>query len=163
MPIKFDYSTACIYKLYVDDHPHVYIGSTTLPLETRLSLHKSQFKRYNNGNHNYITSFEIFKLNDNVKIEKIKDCSHVSNTEDLHRVEGDCIRSQINSVNRIVSGRTRREWREDMKDELKKKRSDWYERHGRAFMQSYYQKNRTVRLDYQRRYNMRKKGILVVD
>lgn len=159
---KFDYTNSCIYKLYVDDHPHVYIGSTTLPLQTRLSLHKSQYKAYELQRFAYLTSFEIFKLNPDVKIEKVKDCSHVTNSEDLHREEGQVIRDNITCVNKLVSGRTRREWREDMKLELAKKRKEYYQTH-KDKAKTYYEANREARIAYQRAYNLRRKGILVVD
>lgn len=54
-------------KVYVLMSPHserVYIGSTHNKLNVRLSHHKSHYKQYLAGNHNYVTSFELIELGD---------------------------------------------------------------------------------------------------
>jgi len=72
--------TATVYKIFSDETDKIYIGSTSLSLEKRLILHKSSYKRYLAGKHEYVSSFEIIKLN-NVAIEELESFPFESNKE----------------------------------------------------------------------------------
>ena len=53
-----------IYKIFNHHTKQVYIGSTILKLETRLSQHKNACANFQNGKGKYLTSFELFdKIN----------------------------------------------------------------------------------------------------
>lgn len=58
--------TGTIYKISSEQTDRVYVGSTTLPILTRFSVHKSHFKRWNNEEEGvgYCASFEIMQFDD---------------------------------------------------------------------------------------------------
>ena len=105
-----------IYKITSRECDEVYIGSTTLQLNERLREHKHSYKSYLNGNHNYMTSFNIIRFA-TAKIRLI----HEGVFEDrkaLERLEGLTIKSTPNCVNKICVGRTKREYYEDNRDAI---------------------------------------------
>ena len=64
MPV---YQQGKIYKIISSKTDKIYIGSTTMPrLSTRMSNHRSAFKRYNNDkeNNDYLSSFEMLQYDD---------------------------------------------------------------------------------------------------
>ena len=50
-----------IYKITISQTNAVYIGSTTESIRERLSKHKSNYKRFQDGKYCNVSSFEIFK------------------------------------------------------------------------------------------------------
>jgi hypothetical protein len=112
-----DYSKGKIYRIVCDTTGLVYIGSTVETLSNRLSKHKNNYKNYLKGKNNYITSFDILK-NDNYKIILIENYSCI-NREELEREERKYIET-IECVNKIIPGRTDKEYYEDNKDKIKK-------------------------------------------
>ncbi len=56
------YATGKIYKIYVLGSDVCYIGSTCGPLTKRMAAHRADYKRFLAGKFNYISSFEILKL-----------------------------------------------------------------------------------------------------
>jgi hypothetical protein len=93
-----DYSQAKIYKMEVDDIDGIYIGSTTLTLDLRLSNHKSHYKLYINGHANYLTAHEILK-HPNVRITLIENYP-CTNREELYKRECEHINNNPNCVNK---------------------------------------------------------------
>ena len=75
---------AKIYKIVDNTNGNKYIGSTCSSLKTRLSKHKSAYKRFLNGLCGNTKSFEIIK-NNNYKIELIEDCDIKTKQELLAR------------------------------------------------------------------------------
>jgi len=70
-PIKKN--TGTIYKIMSDNFDKIYIGSTTQPLNRRLSAHKYMYKRYLKNNKNSkCTSFMILEKEGNINIETIE-------------------------------------------------------------------------------------------
>lgn len=66
------YEKGKIYRLFDRTTGEEYIGSTTKKtLNIRKSYHKHDYKRYNEGRHNYVSSYEIIK-NDNYDIELLE-------------------------------------------------------------------------------------------
>ena len=53
-----------IHKLTSPQTESVYVGSTTESIKSRMSKHKTNYKRYTNGKHGYISSHEILKHGD---------------------------------------------------------------------------------------------------
>jgi hypothetical protein len=102
---------AKIYKIIDNTNDNVYIGSTTLKLNQRLSEHKSAYKRYLNGKcQNYFTSFDIIKNND-YKIEIIKyvifkDRKELYQRERYYIENNECI-------NKVVPLRTDKEYKKE--------------------------------------------------
>lgn len=114
-----DYKKGQIYRLWSSHTDKFYIGSTCSPLAKRLYGHKADYKSYLNEKHNYITSFELFKLGiDDVKIELIEDFI-CQNKKELDKREGELIRLHKNNiVNHSIAGRTQKEWRDFNKDKM---------------------------------------------
>jgi len=106
------YHNGKIYAIRSHQTPDVYIGATCTTLTKRLSEHKSHYKK----NNKYYTSFEILKYPD-YYIELVEEVK-CENKMELTRREGQIIRETENCVNKVIAGRTNREWREDNKEEL---------------------------------------------
>ncbi len=107
------YQNGKIYSIRSHQTGDVYIGSTTQTLAQRLSVHKSKYKRYNNGKRRYVTSFQILAYDD-AYIELVEHFPCASK-EELHRREGEIIR-ETNCVNKNIPGRSHKQWYEDNKD-----------------------------------------------
>jgi hypothetical protein len=121
------YHTSKIYKISSPQCEKFYIGSTTLTLTRRLSLHKSDYKRYvENGNRGCVSSFEVVKFDDAI-IELIKNVK-CENRNELERLEGNCILEHHNRIlNKNVAGRTWKEYREANKIEGEEYRKNYRE------------------------------------
>jgi hypothetical protein len=121
------YHTSKIYKITSPQCDKFYIGSTTATLNRRLSIHKSDYKRYiekNTGS--CITSFEVVKFDDCI-IELIKEVN-CQNRKELAKIEGECILEYHDRIlNKNVAGRTQKEWTEKNKDIIKEQRKEWTE------------------------------------
>ena len=78
-----------------------------------MGKHRSDYKSYKAGKRRYITSFEILKFDD-AYIGLIENHSCLCR-EQLERCEfeGGHIRSEPNAANKIIVGRTYKEWREE--------------------------------------------------
>ncbi len=111
-----------IYRIASSECDGVYIGSTTRQLDTRFSGHKSTYKRYLACKYNYITSFEVMKFVD-AKIELIHE-GVFDSKKDMEQFEGDTIRTTPNAVNKIVVGRSSKQYREDNKEAIAQYRED---------------------------------------
>lgn len=111
-----NYQNARIYSIRSYQTDSVYYGSTCQPLSKRLSCHKSDYKRWLEGKHNDVTSYEIVKYDD-AYIELFENFPCESKEQLLKR-EGQIIRANNDAVNKIVAGRTYAEYYADNKDKL---------------------------------------------
>ena len=98
----------------------VYIGSTTQTIETRMRMHKRQFKAFQNGAKRYCRSFDILKTND-YKVYIIENVNCNNRTE-LEKIEGYYIKNNI-CVNKRIAGRTVAEYYLDNKELINEKRN----------------------------------------
>ena len=116
---KNKYSTGKIYALRSHQTEEVYIGSTIEKLCIRKGKHMAKFKAhllgkmYKNDHMGIYTSYKLCKYDD-MYIELIEDCP-CDTKEQLNRREGEIIRSTPHAVNKRIEGRTRQEYKEDMK------------------------------------------------
>jgi hypothetical protein len=117
-----DYKNSKIYKIIDIAYTKMYIGSTTQTLTKRFSTHKSLYKMWKNGKGSFLSSYELFNEFglDNCKIELIENYS-CNSREELHRKEGEYIK-QNKCVNKIISGRTDKEYYKDKGNLQRKKR-----------------------------------------
>jgi hypothetical protein len=131
------YHTSKIYKISSPKCDKFYIGSTTQTLNRRLIKHKSDYKRYiEKGIGRYMTSFEVVKFDDAI-IELIKDVN-CNSRKDLEKIEGDCILEYHNRIlNKVVAGRTLKEWQEVNKDKIKE-----YREANKDKIKEYYETNK---------------------
>jgi hypothetical protein len=122
-----DYSKSKIYKL---ESPSglVYVGSTTQPLCERKAGHMKDYKKWKLGKLHNITSFKLFEEdNGNVEIYLIENYPCHSK-EELHAREGHWIKN-TNCVNRLIMGRTKREYYQDNKEYFSELCKKYYEEH----------------------------------
>ena len=101
------YQNGKIYKIVCNETGKIYIGSTISPLNTRLSIHKSHYKRYLQAKTNYTTSFEIIE-NNNYHIELICDYP-CSCKKELETMEGKYIR-EMECINNHIPCRAKKEY-----------------------------------------------------
>ncbi len=132
-----DYSKAKIYKIFSYENDDVYYGSTVETLSSRMSKHRSKYKRYKDGKYNYTTSFKILELT-SAKIELVENYPCNSKEELLQR-EGYYIRNN-NCVNKNIPDRTQKEWSEYLKQYMKE------------YNKNYYQQKKEEIIEYQKEY-----------
>ena len=119
-----DYQNSKIYRLWCDETDKIYIGSTTLKLCNRLAHHKSS--------HNSCRSKTLFEISNNVKIELIENYP-CNSKEELNKKEGEHIRG-MDCVNKNIAGRTIIEWREDNKEDQRKKIREYKKKNKEHFL-----------------------------
>ena len=112
---------AKIYKIVDRTNDSVYIGSTCDSLKNRLSRHN---KRYLKGLLNNIKSFDIIK-NNNYKIELLENCD-IKTKEELLERERVFIKNN-ECLNKVIPGRSNKEWKDDNKDKVKQNSIDYRE------------------------------------
>ena len=122
--------TGYIYSIRSYHTELFYIGSTFGTLRQRLFKHKQNFKRFNLQKYAYISSYEIIKYDD-VFIELVKTYENVNKME-LRKFEGEHIR-QNKCVNKMIAGRTRKEYRENNQDKIKQ----YYENNKDKILEKY--------------------------
>ena len=98
-----------IYKITSSQTDACYIGSTTITLTKRFSIHKYQYSKYLIGEYHYTTSFDIIQHGD-ANIELVVEGLFPSK-RDMERVEGHYIDNTPNAVNKRGAGMTRTESR----------------------------------------------------
>ena len=137
-----NYERGKIYKIVCNITGKQYVGSTTEPsLARRLAGHKGHYNSYLKGKRDYITSFEILK-NGNYFIELI--CNASCNSRDeLSAVEGTYIR-ELKCINKNITGRTIKQYRDDNVDRIKQYRDDNVDKHKQLGKQ--YRKDNTDKL-----------------
>ena len=95
-----DYQKGKIYKLWSPQGNEIYIGSTINPLAKRLGQHKRNLD---------CRSKYLFENYDDVRIELIEEFP-CDNKMVLTRREGEHIRNNIECLNKLIAGRTLKEW-----------------------------------------------------
>ena len=113
-----NYQNGKIYELVDLTNNNKYYGSTVQDLKLRKSGHVRDYKKYlnENKNYSYISSFEIIK-NNNYEIYLVEEYPCNSKSE-LEAREGYYIRNN-KCVNKIIPGRTLKEWKIDNKEKIK--------------------------------------------
>ena len=112
-----NYENGKVYKLISDHTDKIYIGSTCQPLSKRKNQHKTNYKKYDDGKHHYITSFELFKLG-NVDIILVENYPCKSK-EELHARERYWIQqNKFLHVNKVVPTRSHKEYYEENKESI---------------------------------------------
>ncbi len=118
------YSRAKIYRLVGGGK--TYYGSTCLSLSRRLSGHKKSYNQFLTGKRGNMTSFELLEEPDlNIVLVEEYPCN---NKEQLLARERYWIENN-ECVNKKVPTRSKKEWEEDNKDNLKKYHRDYKRKH----------------------------------
>jgi hypothetical protein len=141
MPVN--YALSKIYKIVDLTTNECYVGSTCEPtLARRLSGHMRCFKRYQAGNYHYVTSFKILE-GENYSIELVE-AFPCNNKDELHAREGYWIRS-IDCVNKVIVGRTPKEYCENNKEKLSEYKKEHYVKNKDKILEhikEYYENNK---------------------
>ena len=143
-----DYSKSKIYKLYSLEYENLfYIGSTCQKfLSVRLAGHVRDYKKFLKNKRHYMTSFKIIETG-NYKIELLEAFPCNSKDELIAR-EGHHIRQNPDCVNKIIAGRTPKEYREKNKEKIKEYQKKYRENNKeklKAKHKEYREKNREKR------------------
>jgi hypothetical protein len=153
-----DYQKGKIYKLYSPSKNLVYYGSTIQSLSQRLGEHISHCKTYNNDNNKaYCSSYLIIDCED-YKIELLEEYP-CNNKSQLNKKEGEYIKEN-ECVNKVIAGRTDKEWRSDNKKDLAEAQKKWYQEHKeeqKKYKEEYNIKNADKVKEYQKQYNQTEK------
>ena len=133
-----DYQKGKIYKLYsVSNEELVYYGSTIETLSRRLSKHVYDYK-----NNSGCTSKKVIAVGD-YKIELVENYP-CFNKQALERREGEFTKNNM-CVNKIIAGRTKKEYLEDNKEKIKEWQKEWREdnkEHKKQYDKELYQNNK---------------------
>jgi len=124
-----------IYKLVDNTNGDIYIGITTQTLKQRLWKHKSSYST--------CVSREIIN-NGDYKIELIEETD--DKTRERYWIEN------TNCINKIIPGRTEKEYYENNRDKFKEYRENNREK-ANEYFKEYREKNREKILEYQKEYD----------
>ncbi|MDR3501742.1 MAG: GIY-YIG nuclease family protein [Legionella sp.] len=120
-----DYTQGKIYAIKSKNFEKYYIGSTCKPLNTRLKFHLENLEKYQDGTHNYETSFDVLDKG-KFRIELIEEYPCESRKE-LEKREGYHIKKHKEDlVNRNIAGRTDKEYTEDNKERINEYKKKHY-------------------------------------
>jgi translation elongation factor EF-G len=117
-----------------------------------MAEHRRKFKRYKKSKTKYTTSFDILELGD-AYIEWVEDFPSNSNKE-LEAREGYWIR-KTDCVNKLIVGRTQREYYEENKEKLQQKRKEYYEENKEEILEKvreYREKNKEEIIQKKKEY-----------
>jgi len=131
MPVNENsYQNGKVYRIWSLDTNDIYVGSSSDTLSNRFCRHKSDYKKWKEGDKTrYCSSSILFDLVgvDNCKIELIKNFPCNSKAE-LNREEGRIMRENKDIiVNRKLAGRTQKDWFEDNKEQITQYKKEYYE------------------------------------
>jgi len=145
-----DYSQGKIYKLFsVSNEDLVYYGSTATTLNKRLTKHISEYK---NDNIRACKSKLVIAAGD-YKMELIENYPCNSKTE-LDRREGEYTKNN-KCVNKVIAGRTYKEYCKDNKEYIKKLNKDWRENnkeYRKEYNKKYYENNKEKEAEKDKKY-----------
>jgi len=143
--------TYTVYLLECLTSGQIYIGITTNTLQQRLKIHIWHFNLYLKGKSSYVTSFEILK-NNNYKISAL---TTASNKLSALKKEGYYIQFYVNTVNKIVSGRTPKEFAKEyylQNKEKFKEKSKRYRQKNQEKIKEYNKEYRQKNQEYYKEY-----------
>jgi len=152
-----DYSKGKIYKIWSFNSDEIYIGSTIQALSERLRGHKKCFNYYKKTGKKYCGSYIILE-NEHYDIELIEYCPCKTKAE-LHRREGE-LQREMNCVNQLIAGRTKKEYYEDNKEIINKYKKEYYEENKEKISEKgkeWYKKNSIRVIEKSKKWNAENK------
>ena len=121
------YEKGKIYKITDLGYNKMYIGSTCENLSKRMARHRAGYNYKRKNEKKNCASFRLFDEFgiDNCKIELVENYP-CSSKEELFKREGFYIQSN-DCLNKLIMGRTKKDWYEDNKEYVykKKKNKQW--------------------------------------
>lgn len=158
------YQSGKIYKIVDIGYKRVYIGSTIQDLSKRMASHRCDYNRFKNGKAGFVSVYAMFDefTTSNCKIELIEDYPCTSLNE-LQRREGYHI-MQHECINKLVAGRTYKEWLQENLELSKERERRWRSEHKDHIQQRdklYYELNKESILErHKQHYDDNKETIL---
>ncbi len=149
-----------IYKITCNSTNEVYFGSTIQKyLCSRIIGHKTKYKAWKEGKHHFLTSFQIIdRGNYSYSLIETVECENRRQLEQRERIyieNNECI-------NKNVPTRTKKEWSELNKDNLKDYRKMYYESNREKInerVKQYSEVNKDKIKEYQKNYHKQMKDI----
>jgi len=144
-----NYNNGKIYKIVDNTNNNIYVGSTTKKyLSDRLSEHRCDYRRYLKGTNGYLTSCEIIKNNNyDIILLELVNCDSKDELKAKERFYIDT----LDCVNKVIPGRTNKEYREVNKDRLNKIKRDNYDKElNQKNCKKGYEKHKDKRIIYQK-------------
>ena len=142
------YENSKTYKIVDKTYTEQYIGSTTVGLSTRMARHRAKYWGYKRGEKYHGSCFLLFDKYglENCKIELIENYPCESK-EELRKREGYWIKNE-KCVNKLVPGRTQKEWLDLNREKRKQYEKEYCLNHladKKAYDIEYYKKTRLIR------------------
>ncbi len=138
-----------IYKITCNETGEVYYGSTQKSLNKRMSNHKTNCKRWKEGKCGLTTSYNIIdRGNYSYSLIETVECEDKRQLEARERFyieNNECI-------NKVVIGRTQKEYREANKETILEYQKEYYEAN-KDKRKAYLEANKEAILEYQKEYN----------
>ncbi len=143
------YKNGKIYTIrYKNDDSLIYVGSTIQPWFKRWYGHKCRVNNEKSKEYNFFLYQKMRKTNiEDWYIELYEEFS-CENTEQLNKREGETIR-EIGTLNKVIPGRTQKEYIEDNKDKIKEYKKE--------YNKEWYKKNSEKKKEYLKEYQPKKK------
>ena len=135
------YNEGKIYKIVDVAYTKCYVGSTRETLSQRMARHREKYNSYIKGKGKFTTSFNLFDEFgvDNCKIELIENYP-CQNKDELRRKEGHFIKN-TDCVNKLIAGRTDKEYRQDNREKILEQKREDYEQNKQRW-KDYYEANK---------------------
>jgi hypothetical protein len=170
--MSINYNNSKVYKIWSPKGDMIYIGSTTKQyLSQRMTAHRGNYRYWNAGKGEFITSYLIFDEYglDNCFIELLE-AKLCNSRDELNQLEGGYIRN-LKCVNRRTESRTKKEYHEDNKVKfselskghyrdnrevlIEKAKKHYYDNKEQVLERhkQYYEDNKETILEKQKQYN----------
>jgi hypothetical protein len=161
-----DFANGKIYKIEpICDHEveEIYYGSTTQLLSKRMGDHRTKYKAWKENKYNKIMVYNIFDKYgvENCKIYLVEDYP-CERREQLERREGEIIKAN-RCANKIVVGRTKKEYRKDNKDMIYERNKTYNEKNKTKIAENkkhYYEENKDEFSEKSKKYRENNKDII---
>jgi hypothetical protein len=147
-----NYQNGKIYMICCNEIDNIYYGSTTQELCVRIAAHRRHKKSYENGKHNYISSFKILKYpSARIVLVELVSCN---SREELLMREQYYIRNN-NCVNKCIPLQTDKEYRESHKEQIAEGKKKCYEankEHYLEYQKEYQEENKELIAERSKKY-----------
>ena len=152
------YQNGKIYKVVDVGYNKTYYGSTIEPLCKRIGKHRGHYKEHNKGTEGRVSVYDIFDEFgvENWKIELVElyPCNSIT---ELKRREGEIIKAN-DCVNKLIAGRTLKEWVDENRTRLNQKRNERRQANPTPFLERgrrFYRENREKILEEKKLYHLK--------
>ncbi len=145
------YQESKIYKIIDNTNGNVFISSTCEPnLARRLAEHVSKYRRYKQGNYNYVSSFEILK-NENYSIVLLE--NYPCNNKDELRAR---TRFHIDNEEQCINLHMPIRHEFEIKDVRREQKHQFYLEHKEIYKQNYELNKEHLKEQFKERYDKNK-------